>query len=391
MATKRTFPAFDIPVTEREQYRKQIQGSLIGGAVGDALGYQVEFMDWKHIQEQYGPGGIQEYRPSIQTGEAIISDDTQMTLYTANGLLLSDTQSRLHGIPANPINYIKLSYLDWYDAQYDSKCIRHGKYSWLNDIPEMHAWRAPGNTCLAALGSGGKGSVAQPCNSSKGCGGVMRVAPVGLYYPYRDEKFRCEVDWLGAEAAAITHGHPLGYLPAAMMTHIINIGLYGNCPRGQTLLDAVEDSLDAIRAIFPNEEAALDSMEAMTRKAIQLAAAGGDDEANIRALGQGWVGDEALVIALYACLRYPQDFSKAIIASVNHSGDSDSTGAITGNILGAWLGIDAIDEKWLTNLEAKAVILELADDLCCGCQMTEDGSFPDPSWAHKYCKCRQSG
>lgn len=78
------------------------------------------------------------------------------------------------------------------------------------------------------------------------------------------------------------------------------------------------------------------------------------------------------------------DFSKGIIAAVNHSGDSDSTGAVTGNILGTLLGYDAIDEKWKRNLELKDVILEMADDLCYGCQMTEYGLYRDEDWVRKY-------
>jgi ADP-ribosylglycohydrolase len=108
------------------------------------------------------------------------------------------------------------------------------------------------------------------------------------------------------------------------------------------------------------------------------------DEPNIRALGDGWVGDEALAIALYCCLRYPDDFSKAITTAVNHKGDSDSTGAIAGNILGAKLGYSAIDEKWLNDLELADVILEVADDLCHGCQMSEYSPYRDPAWEAKY-------
>lgn len=362
-----------------EKYRNKFRGSLIGGAVGDALGFPVEFLDWKRIQKQYGPNGIQEYMLNPKTGEAVISDDTQMTLYTANGLLLADTRELLTGEAEPAAEFLRSAYIDWCTAQYDSSPLHHGRVSWLNDIPVMHAWRAPGNTCLSSLETRNTGSVAHPSNNSKGCGGVMRVAPVGLFYPCQDEAARLQIDQLGAEAAAITHGHPLGYIPAAMLTHIINIGVYGSCSRGESLPDAVEDSLEAMRRLFPKEDAACTVMEALTKKAIALAEAGGDDEANIRALGQGWVADEALAIALYCCLRYPDDFSGAMIASVNHSGDSDSTGAIAGNILGAWLGYDAIEEKWLNHLEAKQLILETADDLCRGCQ-----AEADPIWKCKY-------
>lgn len=83
-------------------------------------------------------------------------------------------------------------------------------------------------------------------------------------------------------------------------------------------------------------------------------------------------------------MRYQDDFSAGIISAVNHKGDSDSTGAVTGNILGALHGYDAIDDKWKTDLEIIDVILEMADDLCHGCQMSEYNSYRDPDWIRKY-------
>ena len=78
---------------------------------------------------------------------------------------------------------------------------------------------------------------------------------------------------------------------------------------------------------------------------------------------EGWISDEALAIAVYCCLRYRHDFSKCITAAVNHDGDSDSTGAIAGNILGALHGYEALEQKWKENLKLHDVILQLADDL----------------------------
>ena len=97
--------------------------------------------------------------------------------------------------------------------------------------------------------------------------------------------------------------------------------------------------------------------------------------------------EDTTITALYCCLRYPDDFDKALIASVNHGGDSDSAGAVAGNIMGAVCGYDRIAKKWKAELELKDVILEIADDLAGGCRMWEFSDYTDEKWEHKYIHC----
>ncbi len=86
----------------------------------------------------------------------------------------------------------------------------------------------------------------------------------------------------------------------------------------------------------------------------------------IETLGGGWIAEEALAISIYCSLVYPNDFKKAVLLAVNHSGDSDSTGAITGKILGALHGAETIPNYWLERLELKEAIAEIAKDLSIG-------------------------
>ena len=95
----------------------KIRGCLFGGAVGDALGYPVEFMGEKAIFSQYGDKGIQEYELDPISGKALISDDTQMTLFTANGLLVGDTRGHMRGIQGPPHSYVHNAYHDWMRTQ----------------------------------------------------------------------------------------------------------------------------------------------------------------------------------------------------------------------------------------------------------------------------------
>lgn len=355
------------------------RGCLIGGAVGDALGYAVEFMEDYRIFEKYGEKGITAY--SLVDGVALISDDTQMTLFTANGLLLGTTIGMTQGIVGTYPLYIALCYRDWLRTQMaDGFGFKPPEYSWLNNVPAINHSREPGRTCISYLMHNNLGSTTDPKNNSKGCGGVMRVAPIGLYFedkPYTTD----EIDMIGAETAALTHGHELGYIPAAMLVHIIHLLAHNT---EMSILDAVVDAKRAISRLFPNAEH-LHEMIVLTDKAIRLAADNDVDDLDaIRELGEGWVAEETLAIAIYCSLKYERDFEKAIIASVNHSGDSDSTGAVTGNILGAHLGMKAIPEKFLSNLELRDTILEIADDLCNDCKLSEYDPYHDEVWTRKY-------
>lgn len=375
-------------IKDSEVNLDKIRGGLFGGAVGDALGYPVEFWTLDKIVETYGADGIRSYALDEQTGKALISDDTQMSLFTACGIVYGDTRQRLREHQANLAYYVWHAYLEWLSTQneerHDDEEDDGPRISWLLDVPELWSRRAPGNTCLSALDSGNRGSVGNPVNNSKGCGGIMRVAPLALFCNTDD---RPKLDMEGAEIAALTHGHSLGYIPAAMLTHIVNVGVYGGCTYGTALEDAVREAMQVVLELFAMDNDLSELLE-LVDKAILLSKNDAEDVDNIRSLGEGWVAEETLAIAIYCSLRYPNDFSKGVIAAVNHSGDSDSTGAVTGNILGAWLGYDAIEDKWKRNLELKDIILEMADDLCHGCLMEEYYTITDFVWVQKYVRGR---
>ena len=356
----------------------KFRGCLIGGAAGDALGYAVEFLDEETIFSHYGKNGITEY--NLVSGVAEISDDTQMTLFTANGLLLGTTRGMTRGIMGSYPSYIALCYEDWLRTQYKKYPLtKESTHSWLVNVPELFNCRAPGGTCLTAIKNGANGTIDKPVNRSKGCGGVMRVAPIGLYFD-TERRTIDEIDMIGAEAAAITHGHELGYIPAAGLVHIIQLLSHNE---DVSLLDAVLDMKDALQRQF-SDRVYLSEQINLIDRAIALSKEDIDDLDAIEELGEGWVAEETLAIAIYCSLKYQDDFDKAIIASVNHGGDSDSTGAVTGNILGAYLGLKGIPQKYLDNLELKDVILEIADDLYNDCKISEYGSYDDEIWEQKY-------
>ena len=348
-----------------EALRDTFEGCILGGAAGDALGYPVEFMSDEAIRAEYGGCGIREFE--LTAGNALISDDTQMTLFTMDGLRQGILRAEYKGIGAIPETYAAWAYQDWYHTQLRDD---HKHYSGFTDLYRGEKWlaarRAPGNTCLSALEEAEAGSVNppysnrifstdDPANNSKGCGGVMRVAPVGLMLSTNHRIDKEGAAHTAAEAAAVTHGHPLGWLPAAFLAELIHRITY-RMDGSVSLRDMIKNTLAQIDRQFAGTPY-LEEFDAIVRKAVRMAedenlavahntrVISGEEEqsrrdaANIHAIGGGWVGEEALAIALYCVLRYPDDFQKALCIAVNHSGDSDSTGAIAGNILGAHLGL----------------------------------------------------
>ena len=347
------------------------------------------------IEKQYGKEGITQYQIAREGGKALISDDTQMTLFTANGLLVADTKAKISGIQVWPRSYVAMAYQDWLRTQEmsyedfvkmneDTEAPACNCISWLSDVPELYSRRLPGNTCLSALrirkssGYFTEDYTKDTVNNSKGCGGLMRIAPLGLMY-HQINTMRLDSE--AAQIAAITHGNSLGYMPAAVLTHIINRIVF---PKEKlSLKEIVVEAMNRAMEVFEGDEH-LNELADIVDLAISLSENGESDRDNIRKIGEGWVAEETLAIAIYCSLRHQDDFSAGIIAAVNHAGDSDSTGAITGNILGALIGYEAMEEKWKKNLELSDVIMEMADDLCLWIQMSDKSTYDDPEWLKKY-------
>jgi ADP-ribosyl-[dinitrogen reductase] hydrolase len=331
------------PISER------IAGCLLGGAVGDALGAPVEFLTRAAILDQFGADGITDFAEAYGRLGAI-TDDTQMTMFTAEGLIRAAVRQRTKGI-CHPPTVVHHAYLRWLRTQGEEP--RSDPFSgggsepdgWLVELEELWARRAPGNTCLAALRSGTMGTVEEPINDSKGCGGVMRAAPVGLCAPV--EPFR-----LGCDIAAITHGHPSGYLAAGFLAQTI-----ATLAAGGELDKALDGAEAELRRWEGSREclAAVDAARNAARTAEPTVEA-------LEALGEGWVAEGALAIAVY-CAAGSGSFENGVRLAVNHGGDSDSTGAMAGNLLGAMHGLREIPASWRQRVELHADLTQLASDI----------------------------
>ncbi|HYQ16230.1 MAG TPA: ADP-ribosylglycohydrolase family protein [Polyangiaceae bacterium] len=332
----------------------RLSGCLLGGALGDALGYPIEFeRPGTALLARYGSAAPARLRFVDSPNAGLVSDDTQMTLFTAEGLI----RARLAG-EADTTRFLLGAYQRWYGTQAmrpASKPVTppRGQGLLLADA-RLHARRAPGNTCLSALAASFMGralaTVAEPPNDSKGCGAVMRSAPFGLLAERREQAFLQARD-----AGVLTHGHPSGYLSAACFAALV-FDLARDVP-----LEVALGHADALLAI----EAGSEETRELLQKARAVAARGAPSVQEIEQLGGGWTGEEALAIAVAVALGVDesnQGVAEALWRSVAHGGDSDSTGSLVGNLLGARLGREALPPSWLAELDLADLIERVACD-----------------------------
>jgi ADP-ribosylglycohydrolase len=164
---------------------------------------------------------------------------------------------------------------------------------------------------------------------------------------------------LAAEAAALTHGHPSGYLSAGMVATIVRLLIDGAhlepMKGGQHESGAIQECCWILTS-YPGHEETL----AAVNRARAIAAEGAKDHAAaVERLGAGWVGEEALAIALYSVLS-ANSFVEAVSIAANHSGDSDSTASIAGQLWGAMNGLGGMPNEWIMALDVLRPLLHLS-------------------------------
>jgi ADP-ribosylglycohydrolase len=293
---------------------RQAQGMLIGLALGDALGRPVEFMAFPAIKATYGPTGIQ-----APPDPALYTDDTQMTVALAEGLVEAGDQ----------------------DLDSLMRAVGHHFVTWRHS-PEND--RAPGATCLRGID---RFEAGQPWSESgiaesKGCGSAMRVAPIGYLYQHDPARLRD----VARASSLITHGHPAALAASVGAASLVRLALDGVSPES------------FLRLTYEVTAGMADDFEQALRRVGQVVN-WGDEVAAMRHIGEGWVGEEAVALALYCVLRYPNDYAGAVRRAANSNGDSDSIACIAGGIMGARLGLDAIPAAWRKRCEHGSELLDL--------------------------------
>lgn len=319
--------------TQTARRQEQILDCLLAGAMGDALGADIEFASLARIRARF-PQGFTDL-PLHQGIRGAITDDTQMTLFTAEGLMRAAVRGSLRGI-CHPPGVIHHALLRWLVTQGETPRTEVDDAGLVAD-PRLHARREPGLTCLDALRQA-RAFGAPAANGSKGCGTIMRVAPLAFVAEDR-------VRDLATACAALTHGHPTGQEAAAAWALILH-----------SLADG--DDLERAAATHARRFGA-ETREAILR-ALQTPADGRPE--TTEQLGGGWTAEEALSIAIYAC-RCARNLEHGLAIAVTHSGDSDSTGAIAGNALGLMFPGQARAHRWAAQVECRDLIERMAMDL----------------------------
>jgi len=314
-----------------------VAGSLLGLAIGDALGFPCEFRSLSQIHEGFGPEGIRDFvsvhnsrwpkSPAIMGTRhppGTYSDDTQMSIAVALGLIEAGTNNL------------------------DALMNAMGRYfvAWSNSDDND---RAPGATCMSGCANLARGVPWREAGvaDSKGCGSAMRVAPIGLAL-WRDPQTLVSV----AEASSLlTHGHPAAIVSAGAAALLVALALEKRSP--EQMYECLVETFQGRSEDFDRR---LEALPSMISKPPHIAL-------SKEGLGESWVAEEAVVSALYCFWRTPSDFAATVLTAANSEGDSDSIACIAGSISGAFNGCDAIPESWREQIEGGALLESLAGEL----------------------------
>jgi ADP-ribosylglycohydrolase len=304
-----------LPITE------YLTGSILGAAIGDALGHPTEFLSsWAAIQQRFGDDGVTDYVLYWERDGkrfAPYTDDTQMAEVVLRAL----------------IRHKK------YDTNLDDTMqrIADGLVEWATNPQGGH--RAPGNACLAgcaAMRNGVHWSQAGGANAG-GCGSVIRAFPFGLALYIDPQK---AATW-AAEHSKMTHGDPIALAACAAFAAGI----------AQLLKRQTHDPIDEVYDLMIAQAARFDAKTAtMLSKAIDQTGQGIDSH-TILDTWQGWAAHEALAAGLFLFAEWEHEAKKGILLGANATGDSDSIASIAGALFGARWGMKIWPQKWVQELE----------------------------------------
>ncbi|WP_415948938.1 ADP-ribosylglycohydrolase family protein [Streptomyces sp. KLOTTS4A1] len=321
-------------------------GSLIGLALGDALGFPTEFKNVPRILADHGP-----WRSLELPKPALVTDDTQMTLALGHGLRTAMDRGLLG--PARMEHAVRPEFVEWYHS------------------PENN--RAPGRTCMVACRMLDSDRPWQEASQigSKGCGANMRVAPVGLV-PGLSEEQRAGAAQL---QSALTHGHPTALAASDLTARAVHLLAQGAEPAG--LVGLLRSYALENRSVYHTRwlgdlwtrshdpspehfiERGWDECLAMLSGLAEAVRSANEETDPCLAVGEGWIAEEALAAGLLCFLLFPADPVTALRRAAVTSGDSDSIACLAGAFAGAHLGASCWPSEWADRIEYHGELMGL--------------------------------
>ncbi|MFI9172017.1 ADP-ribosylglycohydrolase family protein [Streptomyces lincolnensis] len=348
---------------EQQDFRSRVRGTLLGVAVGDALGAPVDGLGLAEIREEYGAEGLLDLGRGYGRRGAV-SHLTQLTLFSVDGLIRA--QVRRDTGAWHPPTDLHRAYRRWAATQRDwGPDERRKDDGWLAREEWLYARRDPTRALLLGLGDDTMGTLDVPKNPGEtGPEAAARSAPFGLLVGWEPQL----VVQLAVECAAQTHGGPVAYLSAGAYAVIVHA-----LACGESLDGAVQRAL-ALLAPRPGHEPVSEGLQ----HALGAVRQGIPTPARVEELiGDGTAA--GLVSAAVYCALVGEDVRQGLCLAVNHDGPSAAAAALTGGLLGALHGETALPPAWLAELEGRPTLLELADDFAM--EMTQGPALHGPAGA----------
>ncbi|WP_405615187.1 ADP-ribosylglycohydrolase family protein [Streptomyces sp. NBC_00076] len=356
---------------EQQDFRSRVRGTLLGGAVGDALGVPVDGLGLEEIREEYGAEGLVDLGFGHGRRGAV-SHLTQLTLFTVDGLIRA--QVRRDTGAWHPPTDLHRAYLRWAATQRDwGPDFRRKEDGWLAREEWLYARREPTRSLLIGFGDEAMGTLETPKNPAEaGPEATARSAPFGLLVGWEPQL----VVQLAVECAAQTHGHPVAYLSAGAYAAIVHA-----LALGESLDTAVQRAL-ALLSARSGHQPVSDALQ----HALGAVRQGMPTPARVEELLAEGTAEGLLAAAVY-CALVGEDVRHGLRLAVNHDGPSAAAGALTGALLGALHGETALPPGWIAELEGRPTLLELADDFAM--EMTQGPALhgpagSSPGWLARY-------
>jgi poly(ADP-ribose) glycohydrolase ARH3 len=293
--------------------RSKFVGCLVGSAVGDALGSSLEGLRIPELKIEEGFSGRW-------------TDDTHMMIGVAESLVEKKGFDGSHMAQTFIRNY---EHEPWRGYAYGPPRV----FKW---IKSGVAWNEAAKRLFGGAGSYGNGA-------------AMRVAPVGILYNEDPERLRS----VAYSQSQITHAHKLGKEGAALQAYAVALAVNVD-PSSELKTCAFMEKLKD----FTRSEVYRRKLEAAEKLLSEK-----DRLRIVRELGNGVEAQNSVPTAIYCFLRNAKSFEESLIYAIGLGGDTDTIGAMTGAISGAYHGVEVIPERWKAKLERRCHIEGLAEKL----------------------------